>query len=104
MCERRREKVQYHIMRFIVNSKDDFGVINKAAGKLSPEFLKLFGSGCGRIGGVANDLYNVQMKRSKSKDSTYASAKGLIGWIAEDEKSGFNYHVMLENPLLVSLW
>lgn len=56
MREESEETIQYHIMRFVVDSKDHIRVVDEATSKLGPEFLELFGCGCVGVGSVTNDL------------------------------------------------
>lgn len=43
-------------MRLVVDSKDNLGVVDKAASKFGPELLELCGGGGFGVGGVTDNL------------------------------------------------
>lgn len=43
-----RENAAYHVMRFVIDSENDFGIVEESLRKFMPKFLKLLGGGsCG---------------------------------------------------------
>lgn len=50
------ERVAYHVVRFVVDSEDNFWIGCKAARKLMPEFAELLGCGCCGVAAVTNYL------------------------------------------------
>ena len=45
-------------MRLVLDTKDDFGVVNESSSELGPEFSELFGGGRSWVRTVPDNLYD----------------------------------------------